>query len=216
MQVTHLGHACLLLEMAGTRVLVDPGEFTADFAPATDVAAIIVTHQHIDHLDKARFPDLVRRNPDAVIIADPQSAALLNDLGFDAIAQDGAPHLVGGVTLVPIGSIHALIHEDIPRVANVGVRLSAPGEPTFYHPGDTLAEDPGDVDVTAFPLNAPWQRSADMVAFLRRVGAREAIPIHDGLLNVTGRKLYLSQARALGNTTIRDLAGVGATAIEKD
>ena len=38
------------------------------------------------------------------------------------------------------------------------------------------------------------------------------MPIHDGLLNATGRGLYLGQADQLGgaDTEIRDLAGQGA------
>lgn len=63
----------------------------------------------------------------------------------------------------------------------------------------------------AFPLNAPWQRSREMTAFLRRHAAPLAVPIHDGLLNETGRALYLSQADTLGSsaTTIRDLRDAG-------
>ena len=32
---------------------------------------------------------------------------------------------------------------------------------------DALDAEPGPVDVLAFPLQAPWQRSRDMTAFLR-------------------------------------------------
>ena len=28
MQITHLGHSCVLLETAGQRILVDPGDFS--------------------------------------------------------------------------------------------------------------------------------------------------------------------------------------------
>ena len=61
----------------------------------------------------------------------------------------------------------------------------------------------------AFPLNAPWQRSREMTAFLRRIGAPHAVPIHDALLSPTGRSLYLRQAGDLGSkeTEIHDLAG---------
>lgn len=63
----------------------------------------------------------------------------------------------------------------------------------------------------AFPLQAPWQRSRDMTAFLRRFGAPHAVPIHDGLLQRRGRDLYLGQAAQLGciSTRIHDLAGAG-------
>jgi L-ascorbate metabolism protein UlaG (beta-lactamase superfamily) len=213
MRITHLGHACLLIEMADSRILLDPGVFTADLSPATDLDAIVVTHQHPDHLDQSRLPGLRRANPGALLLTDPQSAALLADL--DVVAQDGTTHAVGGVTLRPVGEWHALIHDDIPVIANVGVVFAAEGEPTLYHPGDTLAEEPGPVDVACFPLNAPWQRSREMTAYLRRLAAPRAIPIHDGLLNATGRNLYLSQARSLGcaDTEILDLAGAGTVEV---
>ncbi len=218
MEITHLGHACLLVEMAGTRLLLDPGEFTPDLSAASRVDAIVFTHQHLDHLDRGRLPDLIRTNPNARLLADPESARIITGMGFDVTAQDGTPQAIDGVTVTPVGTVHALIHQDIPRVANVGVVLSAENEPTFYHPGDTLEEDPGPVDVVAFPLSAPWQRSREMTGYLRRLAAPSAIPIHDALLSPTGRRLYLSQAAALGSadTRIHDLAGQGATAFSRE
>ena len=32
MLITHLGHACLLVEMADTRILIDPGAFSDDLS----------------------------------------------------------------------------------------------------------------------------------------------------------------------------------------
>lgn len=212
MRITHLGHACLLLEMADTRVLVDPGTFADDLSGVSDLAAILVTHQHPDHLDPERFPGLVAANPDAVVLCDPMSVDVLERLGVTARAHGDGPTVVGGVTVTPFGERHALIHDDLPRISNVGVRLDAEGEPSFFHPGDALDAEPGDVDVLAFPLQAPWQRSRDMVAFLRRFAAPHAVPVHDGLLQQRGRELYLGQAAALGSpdTHLHDLAGRGA------
>ena len=59
----------------------------------------------------------------------------------------------------------------------MGVRLDADGEPSFFHPGDALDAEPGAVDVLAFPLQAPWQRSRDMTGFLRRHAAPHAVPV---------------------------------------
>lgn len=213
MQLTHLGHACVLVEMAASRILFDPGIFTPDLGPAHDLDAVVVTHQHPDHLDLDRLPALLRANPDARLIADPQSVLLLREAGLPASGHDEITSAaVGPVRLTPIGSQHALINPAIPVIANVGVRLDAEGEPSLYHPGDTLAEDPGSIDVLLFPLNAPWQASREMTAFLQRLAARSAIPIHDALLGTAGRQLYLSQARAWGHpeTEVVDLAGGGA------
>jgi L-ascorbate metabolism protein UlaG (beta-lactamase superfamily) len=210
MRITHLGHACLLVEVADARVLIDPGGWSPGARDQRDLDGILVTHQHPDHLDVDSLPDLLRANPAAALLTDPDSAALLHDKGIEATALGGsAEHRVGGATVTGVGELHALIHEEIPRVHNTGMRISAPGEPTMFHPGDALDADPGPVDVLAFPLNAPWQRSREMTAFLRRVAAPNAIPVHDALLSEAGRALYLRQAGTLGSpdTRIHDLGG---------
>ena len=209
MRITHLGHACLLVEIADRRILIDPGAFAGDFLGVRDLDAILVTHQHPDHLDPVRLPELVRAVGEVPVWCDPQSEPVLAGLGVEARAHDGEPVALGEVEIAPVGELHALIHDEIPRITNVGVRISAPGEPSLFHPGDALDAEPGEVDVLAFPLNAPWQRSREMTAFLRRIAAPHAVPIHDALLSTTGRNLYLKQAGDLGSkdTDIHDLAG---------
>lgn len=210
MRLTHLGHACLLVELGDERILIDPGTFAAGFEEVRDLSAVVVTHQHPDHLDPERLPALVRANAGVRVLCDPASVEVLAGLGVQARAHEGATS-IGAVTVTPVGRTHALIHDDLPRIPNVGVVLRADGEPVLFHPGDALDQDPGEVDVLAFPLNAPWQRSREMTGFLRRLNAPHAVPIHDGLLNEQGRALYLKQAGMFGgaDTTVHDLAGAG-------
>jgi L-ascorbate metabolism protein UlaG (beta-lactamase superfamily) len=60
MKLTHLGHACLLVE-TDVRLLVDPGTMS-DFAGVTDLAGVLVTHQHPDHIDVPRLAALLAAN----------------------------------------------------------------------------------------------------------------------------------------------------------
>ncbi|SRR5580765_342287 len=211
MQLTHLGHSCLLVEIADSRILVDPGNIDAGWHDVRDLDAVVVTHAHPDHLDLDRLPELLAANPGAVVVADPGSLTALAGAGIEALGHGGDAARVGEVRLTPVGEVHALIHEDIARIANVGVRFDADGEPSLFVPGDSLEADPGPVDVLAFPLTAPWQASRDMVGFLRRLAAPVAIPIHEGVASAAGRAIYLGHARNLGpaTTEVRDLAGAG-------
>ena len=81
MEVTHFGHSCVLLDTGAARLLIDPGNFSADFEDVTGLDAVLVTHQHPDHLDLERLPALLRANPDARLIVDSGTAGQLGDVG---------------------------------------------------------------------------------------------------------------------------------------
>ena len=62
MDLTHFGHSCLLAEFGATTLLFDPGNFSHGFEGITGLSAILITHQHPDHADRARLPALVEAN----------------------------------------------------------------------------------------------------------------------------------------------------------
>lgn len=213
MLITHLGHSCLLVEVADARILLDPGGFTEGFETLRDLDAIVVTHQHADHLDWARLPALLEGNPNAWVIAEPMTYEQLVERKFDCVRLvSGSSMKVGQARLHPVGEKHAVIHADIPRIDNVGVVIRAADEPSFFHPGDALDADPGQVDILGVPINAPWCAMKETVDFVRRISPGRFVPIHDGLLQPRGRALYLTQIDNLSGPDVQavDLAGQGA------
>jgi L-ascorbate metabolism protein UlaG (beta-lactamase superfamily) len=215
-KITHLGHSCVLVETADSRLLIDPGAFTQGFEELTDLDAVLVTHQHFDHLDVERLPVLLEANPQAQLLTEGEVAAELEKVGIEASpVHVDAEVAIGPVTVTGVGGIHAEIHADIPRIGNVGLMIAAAGEPTFFHPGDAYQATPTGVDVLGLPISAPWAKISETVNFVRAVGPGRLFPIHDVLLAPAGRNLYLT---VLGNlisqdTEVIDLAGKGATSL---
>lgn len=208
MRLTHVGHACVLVEVAGARLLVDPGTFADGWEGLSGLDAVLMTHTHPDHCDRDRLPGLLDANPQALVAAEPDLAGELSAAGLSVRPLAAGERLaVGDVSVSAVGGRHAVIHDDIPRVGNVGLVMAASGEPTLLHPGDSYEATPSGVDVLAVPLNAPWSAFKETVDFVRAVAPGLAFPIHDGLLNERGRALYLRQLTALGQTEVRDLAG---------
>ena len=217
MKLTHFGHACLLVETGGARLLIDPGTFSSGFEELTDLDAILITHQHADHVDVEKLPQLLEANEGAVVLAEPEAAAELSKVGLAAQALHAGDALtVAGVPVAAAGGRHAVIHPDVPRVGNVGILVGtsrgAGGSGLLLHPGDAYDVTPADVDVLALPLWAPWAKVGETVDYLRAVSPAFVVPVHEMPLQRLGRAIYLGHVKRLGpeGTELRDLAGAGA------
>jgi len=114
-QITYIGHATLLLDIGGTRVLTDPNfdDSLGGFLPrvaAPGIAlgdlprldAILLTHAHADHLS---FKSLSRLQRDIPLLAPPPIAEWLRQKGFG----HAVPIDAGEATVISGGNlrIHA-------------------------------------------------------------------------------------------------------------
>ncbi|WP_200209470.1 MBL fold metallo-hydrolase [Micromonospora coerulea] len=201
MQVTKYAHSCLRLEHDGGVLVVDPGVFSEP-AALDGADAVLITHEHPDHVNVEALTRALDRRP--IPVHGPASlTGLLGDAaGALSAVEPGQSFTAAGVAVRAYGGQHAVIHQDIPVVDNLGYLIND----VVYHPGDALVV-PEDVQVdTLFaPIHAPWSKFSEVVDFIRAVAPRRAYALHDGLLNANGFGVLDRQYTALSKTEYQRL-----------
>jgi L-ascorbate metabolism protein UlaG (beta-lactamase superfamily) len=182
MRLTKLGHACVRLDKDGAVLVIDPGAFSDPDALA-GANAVLITHEHFDHIDADRVRAALTADPGLQLWSTAAVARQLADLG-DRVhtVGHGDTFSAAGFDVHVYGSEHAVLHQDIPMIANVGFMLD--GE--VFHPGDalTVPEDP--VNTLLLPASAPWLKLSEMIDYGRTVAPRRGYTIHDALFSETG------------------------------
>jgi L-ascorbate metabolism protein UlaG (beta-lactamase superfamily) len=176
----------VLVDTGSARLLFDPGAFS-QFEEIRDLDAILVTHQHVDHLDPRRLPALVGNNPRATLYVDPASAEQeIAELALTATTvRPGDVMEIGGSAVHVVGGEHAMIHPDFPVPPNVGYVVD---HGAFYHPGDSLYVPDQKIDVLGLPFGAPWLKLSEAAEFQRMVAPRVSVAIHDAYLSEVGKR----------------------------
>ncbi|MDQ0922892.1 L-ascorbate metabolism protein UlaG (beta-lactamase superfamily) [Pseudarthrobacter sp. W1I19] len=211
MKLTKYTHACVRLEKNGRILVLDPGTFSESAEALAGAAAVLVTHEHNDHIDVPAVVNALKENVNLAVFAPAGVAENLRNEAPDAAArintvEPGSSFEAAGFDVRSFGGQHALIHPQIPVVANIGYLLDG----NVYHPGDSFVIPDGiDVQTLLVPLQAPWSKAAEVVDFVIGVRAPRAFQIHDGLLNDNGLKIVEGHVKRLGakyGTEYRHLA----------
>ncbi len=183
MRITKFGHACVRVEHAGVRLVLDPGSFTArEAVEGADV--VLITHEHADHYDAEHL-----RSVGAPIVTIDAVARVIAekapDLSDRVQVVSPGELLDLGVPVRVVGEKHAVIHPDYPRFDNSGYLLTL-GAERVYHPGDSLTGPGEPVDVLLAPVSGPWLKLSEAVEFVREVGAPRNLGIHDRVYSDAG------------------------------
>lgn len=204
LRLTFLGHATVLIELDGVRILTDPvlrhrvGPLrrsgpTPDIAELGAVDGIVISHGHPDHFDRASL----RIVPGDPLLVVPRglgtTARKTGHLVREVAVNDRLD--IGGVRVIPVPARHGRwpIH---PGVQPIGYLIQ--GSASIYFAGDTalypgMAGLAGRVDVALLPVGrwGPQRGPARLnpstaVDAAKLVEARVAIPIHWGSLYLPG------------------------------
>ncbi len=214
--LTWLGQTGFLVEAGGVRALVDPCLSPLDGRayPPPDVTTfgagidwLLITHEHVDHLDPGTVPEIARRSPGLRALAPAPIVAAVRALlpGVEVVAARsgtrveleglGAVHVVPAIHGVEVADGYTTGAGPDGAARFVGYVVDAGGV-AVYHAGDTIVTDElvralagVRVDVALLPVNGrTYHRERrgvvgnmgprDAVALAVAIGARVLVPTH--------------------------------------
>lgn len=218
---TWLGQAGFRIEIEGATVVVDPWGSPHELrlipppaAPAVEgIDWLLVTHEHLDHLDLPFLPSLIEGSPGArVLVPGPLAPMLEGVVPGDRIVPvlPGDVLDLDGIEVHVIPAIHGVTMDDAygdgsslgegPRF--VGYVLGTTTR--IYHAGDTIVTDlvvaslePLEIDVALLPINGrdPEREArgivgnmdaAEAVEMAVSIGVSRLVPLHwDGFAGNT-------------------------------
>jgi L-ascorbate metabolism protein UlaG (beta-lactamase superfamily) len=182
MELTKRGHACVVLGDGERRLVIDPGIFTEEGA-LDGADAVLITHEHADHFAPDRIRAALDGDPALEVWTNRSVAEQLGGSGDRVhVVGDGDAVTVAGFEVHVHGELHAQIHPEVPRIANVGFLV----EGLVFHPGDALTVPEEPVPTLLLPMHAPWSKVAELIDYVRAVDADQAFAVHDALLSETG------------------------------
>jgi L-ascorbate metabolism protein UlaG (beta-lactamase superfamily) len=183
MRMTKLGHACVRLEKDGTALVIDPGTWSDADAALSSASAVLITHEHADHVDADAVRAALSGNPGLELWTNATVAGQFADFGrqVHAVAH-GDTFTAAGFDVHVYGRDHAQIHRDVPIIANTGFAVD--GE--VFHPGDSLTVPEDRVPTLLLPVVAPWLKTSEWIDYAREVAPQRAYAIHDALFNANG------------------------------
>ena len=205
-RIVFLGHATVLIEVDGVRLLTDPllrrrvAHLRRQVPPVqkslfAGVDVVLISHLHHDHLDLASLRLL---GGDTPLIVPAGAGGWLRHRGFGAVTELEAGDVVnvGTLAVSAVRARHDGRRLGGPHVATLGYLVS--GGRTVYFAGDTelfaeMSHLPQPLDVALLPvagwgptLGAGHMGPLDAARAVGLIEPRIAIPVHWGTLSPLG------------------------------
>ncbi len=182
--ITFLGHASLILNFQAKNYYVDPFGRVADYSKLLKADAILVTHEHSDHLDPEALAAI--RTGDTEVVLNERGAERVKG---GVVMKNGDVRTVQGVRVEAVPAYNVVHKRENgqpfhPRGEGNGYILTL-GDKRLYLAGDTEnvpeVKALQGIDYAFLPMNLPYTMTPEMVADAARA-IRPAIvyPYHYG------------------------------------
>lgn len=201
MKITWLGQAGLLFETNGIKIMVDPylSDSVEKVNPTNwrrvpvkeelfgeDIDIIVITHNHLDHLDMETLERFLNIDRTLTILAPYDAWQEIRKFGKNhnyVMFNRGTVWTQNGITFTAVKAEHS-------DLTAIGFTIYD-GKEKIYVTGDTLynkeifADLPQDIDAVFLPINGVGNNMniTDAKRFAQKTGAKKAIPVHWGMFD---------------------------------
>jgi L-ascorbate metabolism protein UlaG (beta-lactamase superfamily) len=182
MKITKYLHSCLVFELDGYKLLFDPGKFSFAEEEVTpdmfaDVDAIIITHNHPDHLDAEILKEIISLS-NAPVYTNKQVAGQIEKEGIASTVWEDGVYNLGPFKLQAITVIHELIMDN-PLPQMTGFILND----KVLHPVDSMEDkllEYQGIELLLMVTMAPFANEIRISGFADKLQPKQILPVHDG------------------------------------
>jgi len=200
MKIKKLGHCCFVAEpKEGIRVMTDPGAFSTMQTEEKNISAVLITHEHQDHLHIDSLKKVLENNPTAIVITNTAVGKLLDEAGVKYTKiEEGQRYDLNGINISGFGNLHAEIYQTYGQVQNTGYMIN-----NLCYPGDAFSYPDVHVDILALPVTGPWMRVKDAVDYAKNINPRVVFPVHDAHIHDWAKFIWSVPEKLLGEVGIK-------------
>lgn len=178
MKITKFVHSCLLIEESDKKILIDPGNYSAeilDLSYLSDLSYLLITHEHQDHTYIPLIKKILEKFPGVKIISNQSVAGILSVEGIK-VSTEGDDFI----------KMRDVPHEQVfGSKPPQNVLFTVNGKLT--HPGDSHSFTET-TEIMALPVQAPWGSTTSAVSLAEKLKPKFIIPIHDWHWNEEARE----------------------------
>ena len=170
MKITRYFQSCLLIEINGVRILIDPSgqDKQTDFGK---LDAIFYTHEHPDHFDPEMAQTFVEQAV-APVYANASTAKQVK--ASVTTTEDGKEYEINGIKIKALELPHCLMIDGSEGPQNTGYLINN----ELFHSGDGKELEGLNVRVLAGPITGPDVSLKDICSFANQVSAEILLPVH--------------------------------------
>ena len=163
LEITFIGHATLMFSFGGKIIHVDPWTRFTDYKDFPKADIILVTHEHMDHLDKKAI-DTLKKDGTQIVFTE----ACAQQIGDGIVMKNGDEKTISGFKIKAVPAYNLAPDTPFhPKGKGNGYIITL-GDKRVYVAGDTenIPEMKAlkGIDIAFLPMNRPYTMTPEMVA----------------------------------------------------